>query len=140
MNILVYIISVYSNIILLYFFVISIFYMILIVLSSRRLRVYVKIINNDVTIISNYTKPISIIVPAYNEEATIIDNITSLLDLNYPEFEIIVVNDGSKDKTLEKVIEHFKLRKIDVEINVQVYCKEIKGVYGAFIIPLLAVN
>ena len=140
MNILVYIISVYSKIIFFYFFTISMFYIILILLSFKKLRNFIKVINNDVTLISNYTKPISVIVPAYNEEATIIDNITSLLDLNYPEFEIIVVNDGSKDKTLEKVIEHFKLRKIDVEINVQVYCKEIKGVYGAFIIPLLAVN
>jgi len=137
MNILVNIISVYSNIIFFYFFVISIFYVILILLSSRKLRDYIKIINNDVTIISNYTKPISIVVPAYNEEATIIDNITSLLNLNYPEFEIIVVSDGSNDKTLAKVIEHFKLRKIDVEINMQIECKEIKGVYGAFTIPHL---
>ena len=137
MSILVYIISIYSNVILFYFFTISIFYVILIVLSSRKLRDYIKIINNDVTIISNYTKPISIVVPAYNEEATIIDNIISLLDLNYPEFEIIVVSDGSNDKTLEKVIEHFKLRKIDVEINMQVECKKIKGIYGSFIIPNL---
>jgi cellulose synthase/poly-beta-1,6-N-acetylglucosamine synthase-like glycosyltransferase len=137
MNILVYIISVYSKIILIYFFAISIFYIILILLSSKKLRDFIKIINNDVTIISNYTKPISVVVPAYNEEATIIDNITSLLDLNYPEFEIIVVNDGSKDKTLAKVIEHFKLRKIDVEINMQVDCKKIKGVYGSFVIPNL---
>jgi len=137
MNILIYIISVYSNIIFSYFFVISIFYVILIVLSSRKLRGYIKIINNDVTIISNYTKPISIVVPAYNEETTIIDNITSLLDLNYPEFEIIVVSDGSYDKTLEKVIDHFKLREIDVEINMQIECKKIKGVYGSFIIPNL---
>lgn len=139
MNILVNIISVYSKIILFYFFVISIFYIILILLSSRKLRDFIKVVNNDVTIISNYTKPISVVVPAYNEEATIIDNITSLLDLNYPEFEIIVVNDGSKDNTIAKVIKHFKLRRIDVEINMQVDCKKIKGVYGSFIIPNLVV-
>lgn len=137
MNILVNIISVYSQIILIYFFAISIFYIILILLSSNKLREFIKIINNDITIISSYTKPISIVVPAYNEEATIIDNITSLLDLNYPEFEIIVVNDGSKDSTLTKIIKHFKLRRIDVEINMQVECKEIKAVYGSFILPNL---
>jgi len=137
MNVLVNIIVVYSRIILMYFFFISIFYIILIILSSRKLRDFIKIINNDVTIISNYTKPITIIVPAYNEEATIIDNITSLLDLNYPEFEIIVVNDGSKDDTLAKIIKHFKLRKIDIEINMQVECKEIKSVYSSFILPNL---
>ncbi len=139
MDILTNIISVYSKMLLFYFFVISMFYIILILLSSRKLRDFIKIVNNDITIISNYTKPISVVVPAYNEEATIIDNITSLLELNYPEFEIIVVNDGSKDKTLAKVIEHFKLRKIDVEINMQVECKEIKGVYGSFELPNLVV-
>ncbi|MBK5241553.1 glycosyltransferase [Clostridium sp.] len=139
MNIIINIISVYSKIILFYFFIISMFYIILILLSSRKLRSFVKVINNDVTIISNYTKPISVVVPAYNEESTIIDNITSLLELNYPEFEIIIVNDGSKDKTLESVIDHFELRKIDVEINMQVDCKEIKAVYGSFILPNLVV-
>ena len=139
MNILINIISVYSKIILFYFFVISIFYIILILISSKKLRNFVKVINNDVTIISNYTKPISVVVPAYNEESTIIDNITSLLNLNYPEFEVIVVNDGSKDKTLQKVIEYFELRKIDVEINMQVDCKEIRAVYGSFVIPNLVV-
>ncbi|MGY0374743.1 glycosyltransferase family 2 protein [Clostridium sp. JNZ J1-5] len=139
MDIVVDIISIYSRIILIYFFVISIFYIILILVSSRELRDFIKIINNDVTIISNYTKPISIVVPAYNEEETIIDNITSLLDLNYPEFEIIVVNDGSKDNTLKKIIDHFKLRKIDVDINMQINCNKIKNVYGSFIIPNLVV-
>lgn len=139
MNILINIVSAYSKIMLIYFFAISIFYIILILLSSRKLRDFIKVINNDVTIISNYTKPISVVVPAYDEESTIIDNIISLLDLNYPEFEVIIVNDGSKDKTLEKVIKHFKLRKIDVEINMQVDCKEIRGVYGSFEIPNLVI-
>jgi len=139
MNILTQVISIYSLIILAYFFGISVFYIILILLSSKKLTEFIKIINNDVTIISNYTKPISIVVPAYNEEATIIDNITSLLDLNYPEFEIIVINDGSKDNTLAKIISHFKLRKINVDINMQVECKQIIGVYGSFVLPNLVV-
>src|SRR4051812_37574263 len=55
-----------------------------------------------------YTKPVSIIVPAYNEEAGIIQSVRSLLSVNYPTFEVIVVNDGSTDLTLEKVIEHYE--------------------------------
>lgn len=43
--------------------------------------------------------PISLIIPAYNEEDNIVQNVKSLMKLNYPEFELIVVNDGSKDKT-----------------------------------------
>ena len=97
-------ISIYSQILFVYFFGISLFYILLILLSTGKLMEFIKKINNDVTIISHYTKPISIVVPAYNEEETIIDNIISLLDLNYPEFEIIVVNDGSVDSTLATII------------------------------------
>lgn len=139
MNIIANSIAIYSQIIFVYFFGISLFYVFLILISLGKLREFVKIINNDVTIISNYTKPISVVVPAYNEAATIIDNIISLLDLNYPEFEIIVVNDGSTDQTLVKTIEYFNLRKIDVEINMQVACNEIRGVYGSFEIPNLVI-
>lgn len=139
MNILIDIVTIYSEMILIYFFVISFIYIALILVSSKELKNFVRIIKNEVTIISNYTKPISIVVPAYNEEETIIDNITSLLDLNYPEFEVIVINDGSNDNTLAKIIDYFKLRKIDLEINMQVNCKEIRGVYGSFEIPNLVV-
>lgn len=73
--------------------------------------------------------PISIIVPAYNEEKTIIDNIKSLLDLNYPEYEVIVVNDGSKDTTKEKIIQEFELKRIAQPIKVSIETKEIINIY-----------
>ena len=139
MDILINIITVYSHGILAYFLIISMLYIILILISMGKLLDFIKVIRNEVNIVSSYTKPISLIVPAYNEEETIIDNIHSLLDLNYPEFEIIVVNDGSKDQTLEKIITHFHLRKIDVEINVQVESAEIRGVYGSFALSNLVV-
>jgi cellulose synthase/poly-beta-1,6-N-acetylglucosamine synthase-like glycosyltransferase len=53
--------------------------------------------------------PISILAPAYNEEPTAEASIRSLLQLNYGEFEIIVINDGSKDRTLEVIIEAFEM-------------------------------
>ena len=53
--------------------------------------------------------PIALISPAFNEEKTIIQSIKSLMALHYPNFEIIVVNDGSKDNTLELLIKHFEL-------------------------------
>jgi cellulose synthase/poly-beta-1,6-N-acetylglucosamine synthase-like glycosyltransferase len=136
---LVNIINVSSIIIFIYFFIISFLYILLILLSSNKLREFIKVVNNDVTIISNYTKPISIVVPAFNEESTIIDNIISLLDLNYPEFEIVVVNDGSKDNTLSKIVEYFNLRKIDVEINILVECERINAVYSSFALPNLVI-
>lgn len=61
---------------------------------------------------SPYTPGISIIAPAYNEQTTIIDNIDSLLGVDYPRFEVVIVNDGSKDATLDKLIEHYELVEV----------------------------
>ena len=73
--------------------------------------------------------PISIIVPAYNEEKTIVDNIKSLLSLNYLEYEIIIVNDGSKDDTKEKIIKEFNLKKVNQPVKNSLKTKEVLGIY-----------
>jgi hypothetical protein len=49
---------------------------------------------------SHVTVPISLIVPAHNEEESIVDTVHSVLSLHYPQFEVVVVNDGSTDGTL----------------------------------------
>ncbi len=62
------------------------------------------------TLLSDNTyRPISILVPAYNEAETVVENVRSLLMLGYPEFEIVLVNDGSEDATLERLTEAFSL-------------------------------
>lgn len=61
---------------------------------------------------SPYTPGVSVIAPAYNEEKTIIDNVDSMLGLDYPLFEVVIVNDGSKDSTLDKLIEHYELIEV----------------------------
>ena len=53
--------------------------------------------------------PVSFIIPAYNEEATLVSSLSSLLALHYPEFEIVVANDGSTDGTLAALQEAFEL-------------------------------
>ncbi|HHO56042.1 MAG TPA: glycosyltransferase family 2 protein, partial [Trueperaceae bacterium] len=57
----------------------------------------------------NFVIPISILVPAYNEEATIVTSLHSFLSLHYPDFEIVAINDGSSDKTIDIIIEEFDL-------------------------------
>ena len=56
--------------------------------------------------------PISLLVPAYNEEISIVDSLRSMLALNYPDFEVIAVNAGSKDGTLQAMIDGFGLMPI----------------------------
>jgi len=73
--------------------------------------------------------PISIIVPAYNEEKTIVDNIKSMLAMNYSEYEIIIVNDGSIDATKEKIINEFDLKKVNQPIMQSIKTKEVIGIY-----------
>ena len=77
----------------------------------------------------SYYKPVSVIVPAFNEAEVIVNSIRSLLNLHYPEFEIIVVNDGSKDETISELKENFKLRDYTKPVRLQVPHAAIKGIY-----------
>ncbi len=54
--------------------------------------------------------PITLVAPAYNEEPTCVESVRSLLTLDYPEYEILVVNDGSRDRTVERLVEAFNLQ------------------------------
>ncbi|NNC34616.1 MAG: glycosyltransferase, partial [Croceitalea sp.] len=72
---------------------------------------------------------ITIIAPAYNEGLTIVENVRSLLSLKYVTYEVMVVNDGSKDDTLQKLIDAYKLEKIDRPIDPNWKSKPIRGIY-----------
>lgn len=72
---------------------------------------------------------ITIIAPAYNEGLTIVENVRSLLSLQYVNYEVMVVNDGSKDDTLQKLIEGYDLEKIDKSIDPNIKSKQIRGIY-----------
>lgn len=82
---------------------------------------------------------ISIIAPAYNEEKSIIESVTSLLNLKYPNYEVIVVNDGSKDETLSVLIKHFNLIRIHSTHENNLNTKRIRGVYITKDIPNLII-
>jgi cellulose synthase/poly-beta-1,6-N-acetylglucosamine synthase-like glycosyltransferase len=73
--------------------------------------------------------PISILAPAYNEQETIVSSVYSLLKLDFREYEIIIINDGSTDKTLQYVIEHFHLHSVAVTDELPLEHAEITAVY-----------
>lgn len=72
---------------------------------------------------------ISIIAPAFNEEKTIIESVNSLLNLKYPDHELIIVNDGSKDQTLSTLIRYYDLKRVDYLYSGRLNARPVRGVY-----------
>jgi cellulose synthase/poly-beta-1,6-N-acetylglucosamine synthase-like glycosyltransferase len=83
--------------------------------------------------------PISLLVPAYNEEKSIVDSLRSMLALNYPNFEVIAINDGSKDGTLQAMIDGFGLAPVQRYHQDEVPHRAIRGLYGSPNFPKLLV-
>ncbi len=82
---------------------------------------------------------VSVIAPAFNEEKTIVQSVRSLLSLEYPDYEVIVVNDGSKDRTLETLTEHFRLELTDLPANYALETAPVIGAYRSLSFPNLLV-
>jgi cellulose synthase/poly-beta-1,6-N-acetylglucosamine synthase-like glycosyltransferase len=78
---------------------------------------------------SPLTPPITILVPAHNEEKSICVALRNLLDLDYPELEVIAINDGSTDRTLEVVQQEFALRRVRVVYVPQAPSAPVRGLY-----------
>jgi len=82
------------------------------------------------SIVSSPLAPsLSVIAPAYNESRSIVDNIRTLLSLYYNNYEVVVINDGSSDDTLDKIIEAYELEKVNYYFDYRLPCERIRGVY-----------
>ena len=88
---------------------------------------------------SDMTWPISVLVPAHDEEKTIVETVRSLLTVNYGEFEVIVVNDGSTDFTLARLTESYELRRMDRVYKRSIPTTPVRAVYGSLVHPNLIV-
>ena len=89
--------------------------------------------------VSSQTPSISILIPAHNEDKVIVRTITSALAVDYPIFEVIVINDGSVDGTLEAVVNAFGLKKIDLVYRNFLRTRPVKAFYSNPEIPNLVV-
>ncbi len=129
-----------SNGILVYFFAINALYALFIILSVIgiiRHNTLLKYVTLNDMFAQPLVKPVSVIAPAHNEEATVVDNVRSLLGLEYPVYEIIIVNDGSSDQTLERLIQAFHFKKTKRVFRKVIPTKPVRGIYLSPIAPKL---
>jgi len=107
-------------------------YLVLTVFSAVTLRKYLRknsYVDYNSIVASPLAPSLSVIAPAFNESETIIDNIRTLLSLYYNNYEVVIVNDGSKDDSLEKIIATYELEKVNYYFDYRLPCKRIRGVY-----------
>ncbi len=83
---------------------------------------------------------ISLLVPAYNEEVSIVDCINTLLKLDYPAYEVVVINDGSSDKTFEALRAHFDLKQQKPRSARGLRSMPVKGIYQDSQFPLKVID
>ena len=129
-------------VILAYYIVLQTIYLLLVLIGSTQVRRY----HRGITFAefrrigeSPLSMPVSIIIPCYNEAEIIVGTIRNALRLNYPQYEVIVVSDGSTDATIGLLSESFKMRKIDRFGRRHIPTKEVLGVYESQEYPNLVV-
>ncbi len=105
-------------------------YIILAIFSSKETVDYLKknsFVYHEDLLNSSIAPSISIIAPAYNESLNIVENVRSLLSTHYVNYDVIIVNDGSKDDSLEKLIKAYDLEKVEYLINQKVPTKDLRA-------------
>jgi cellulose synthase/poly-beta-1,6-N-acetylglucosamine synthase-like glycosyltransferase len=121
---------------LFYFLLYNTYTLSLVALSARQVRRRVTshfVEDLDLIDQGDLTKPLTMIVPAYNEEVTIVASVTNLVHCDYPRHEIVIVNDGSSDGTLERLKQAFRLRRTDIPYRGAIATARVRGLYEATI-------
>jgi cellulose synthase/poly-beta-1,6-N-acetylglucosamine synthase-like glycosyltransferase len=132
----------FNAVILLYFIATNFVYMVLMLICLYTVTLHSKFASR--TAIAEYldspvTPPVALLVPAYNEKDAIINTVISLMQLNYPEKEIIVIDDGSSDRTLANLVEHFELMPMDLIYRPVLPCEAPNAFYYSHRYPELLV-
>ncbi|MFC3815032.1 glycosyltransferase [Lysobacter sp. GCM10012299] len=121
-----------------YYAVFNLCYIILVIMSMLELRDYVKRRTHELPTDENCPS-VAIVVPCYNEERVVLSSVTAMLRLDYPDHTVIVVNDGSCDRTLQVLMERFELTLCAQKVPNEVPHQAIRGVYRCRSEPKLIV-
>ena len=108
-------------------------YLLLGFFSARELIFYKKknsFVDYNYILSSPLAPKVSLIVPAYNEGKSIVQSVRSFMSIHYNDFEVILVNDGSKDDSLQTLITTYELVKANFAVHEYIHLKTpIKAVY-----------
>ena len=136
--------SVFDLGVLVYFLALNTLYLVFTVVAFVRLNSHRRRWSSrelDAIVRSPATPGISLIVPAYNEEATITESVRALLLLNYPAFEVIVVNDGAKDRTMEVLATTYAMLPAPAGYAQPIPSQPVKAFYRSLAYPdLVAID
>jgi len=117
---------------LLYFLILNSFYAFLLILSIPELWKNWRLADDEhlQRLLSSDALPaLSLLVPAHNEEVTIASSVLSFLTLEYPRLEVILVNDGSKDRTVDVLIREFDLYEVPAAYPQTIPTARVRAVY-----------
>ena len=131
-NLLHYSMTIYYNATIIYFLAANSFYLTILFLGffEAKNKYYEQLTNISAHLTPlKSLKPISMLVPCYNEEVSIEASVSSMLRLDYPNFEVVVCNDGSKDRSMEIMIEKFSLKPFEILPIQTIPSKKINAVY-----------
>ena len=128
--------------VLLYFLAVNGWYLVLLVSAALEMRHHVLLIAGESRwrLISSAMSPtVSILAPAYNEAATVVESLRALIALHYARLEVVVVNDGSTDATMEVLREAFDLVAVHAVFEHVIATKAVRALYRSRTYPGLVV-
>ena len=130
-----------ETVLITYFVIVNGYYLLTGTIALLRLPAFVKLHLADPVRRSNSTleQPVSMLVPAFNENEIIVNSLHSMLALDYVNFEIVVVNDGSTDETMQTLVDEFKLDPYEGIYRVEIPTAEVVEVYQSSEYPNLRV-